>query len=131
MMRVITTSDLDQRPGARRGRRALTLALWALQVLLAALFLWHGQLMAFPPAALVPMLDASIGPVLRVVIGVAEILAAAGLLLPGLTRILPVLTPLAATGLMVVMLSATTFHLVRGETASAISAAIGAIFQRA
>jgi hypothetical protein len=123
-MRVVTASDPDNRPGVRRRMQALTVALWALQALLAALFLWHGQFMAFPPAAMVAVLDASIGPVLRTIIGVAKLLAAAGLILPGLTRILPVLTPLAAAGLMVVMLSASTFHLIRGETASAISAAI-------
>jgi hypothetical protein len=80
--------------------------------------------MAFPPAAMVAMIDASIGPVQRVFIGVAELLAAAGLILPGLTRILPVLTSLAAAGLMIVMASATVFHLMRSETASAISATI-------
>ena len=57
-------------------------------------------------------------------IGVAEILAAAGLILPSLTRILPALTALAAAGLMLVMASASLFHLFRGETASAISAVV-------
>jgi len=55
---------------------------------------------------------------------VAEILAAIGLILPGLTRILPFLTALAAAGLMLVMSLATLFHLIRGETSSAISAAV-------
>ena len=41
-----------------------------------------------------------------------------------LTRILPALTALAAAGLMIVMSSATAFHLSRGETESAISAAV-------
>jgi hypothetical protein len=80
--------------------------------------------MAFPPAELVAMIDANIGPNLRVFIGAAELLAAVGLLLPGITRILPFLTPLAAGGLMLVMSCASVLHLVRGETASAISAAV-------
>jgi hypothetical protein len=104
--------------------RVLNIALWILQALLAALFLWHGQFMVFPPADMVAMINANIGEGLRVFIGVAEILAAVGLILPGLTRILPSLTALAAVGLMIVMSSATVFHLVRGETASAISTVV-------
>ena len=100
------------------------IALWLLQVLLAALFAWHGQLMTFPPAELVAMIDANIGPNLRVFIGVAELLAAVGLLLPGITRILPSLTAVSAGGLTIVMACATALHLFRGETASAISAAV-------
>jgi uncharacterized membrane protein YphA (DoxX/SURF4 family) len=100
----------------------VNIVLWILQALMAALFFWHGQFSVFPPADMVAMINANIAPGLRVFIGVAEILAAAGLILPGLTRILPFLTTLAAAGLMIVMSSATAFHLYRGETASAISA---------
>jgi uncharacterized membrane protein YphA (DoxX/SURF4 family) len=106
---------------ARTSLRVLNIAIWILQVLLAMLFLWHGQFMVFPPADMVAMINENIGSGLRVFIGTAEILAAAGLILPGLTRILPALTALAAAGLMVVMSSATVLHLIRGETASAIS----------
>lgn len=60
---------------------------------------------------------------MRLFIGVAEVLAAAGLILPGVTRILPWLTSLAA-GLMLVMGCATMFHLLRGEGSSAISTAV-------
>ena len=49
---------------------------------------------------------------------------AAGLILPGLTRILPRLTALAAAGLMIVMSSATVVHLVRGEGGNAITTAV-------
>jgi hypothetical protein len=73
---------------------------------------------------MVAMINANIGEGLRAFIGVAEILAAVGVILPGLTRILPWLTALAAVGLMIVMSSATVFHLVRGETTSAISAVV-------
>jgi putative oxidoreductase len=104
--------------------RALNIALWVLQALLAALFLWHGQFMVFPPADMVAMINENIGKGLRVFIDVAEILAAAGLILPGLTRILPILIALAAAGLMIVMGSACVFHVYRGETTSAISAVV-------
>jgi hypothetical protein len=88
---------------------------------MAALFFWHGQFMAFSPADMVVMINENIGEGLRVFIGVAEILAAIGLILPGLTRILPWLTALAAAGLMIIMSSATVLHFYRGETASGFS----------
>ena len=123
-MRSTTMRTSGTHSAASRFSRVLNVALWVLQVALAALFLWHGQFMAFPPADMVAMINANIGEGLRTFIGIAEILAAAGLILPGLTRILPALTALAAAGLMIVMSSATAFHLSRGETESAISAAV-------
>jgi putative oxidoreductase len=57
----------------------------------------------------------------RVFLGVAEILAAIGLVLPSLSRIQPWLTPLAAAGLMIVMFSASVLHFSRGETSTAIT----------
>jgi putative oxidoreductase len=102
----------------------LRIVLWILQVLLAAMYVWHGLLFVAPPAELVEIMNASIAPGLRMFIGVAELLAAVGLIVPSVTRILPWLTPLAAAGLMIVMGSATVFHFSRGETSSAISAAV-------
>ena len=123
-MRSMTINKAGTQATVSTFSRVLNIALWVLQVLMAALFFWHGQLMAFPPAEMVEMINSNIGPQLRVFIGVAEILAAIGLILPGATRILPFLTPLAAAGLMLVMSLATVFHLIRGETSSAISAAV-------
>jgi putative oxidoreductase len=54
-------------------------------------------------------------PALVRFIGSAELLGALGLVLPSLTRIKPALTPLAGAGLVVVMLSASAFHIMRGE----------------
>ena len=48
-------------------------------------------------------------------IGVSELLGGIGLLLPSILRVKPVLTPLAAAGLALVMLFAAVFHLLRGE----------------
>ena len=50
-------------------------------------------------------------------IGITEILAALGLILPSLLRILPILTPLAAVGLSIVMILATQYHLSHHESA--------------
>jgi hypothetical protein len=81
--------------------------LWVIQGLLALLFLFAGG------SKLVLPLEAMAGPValpgwfLRF-IGVAEVAGAIGLILPALLRIAPFLTPLAATGLVTVMIGATT-----------------------
>ena len=123
-MQAVNITPVNTQPTTRTSIRVLNIAVWVLQVMLAALFFWHGQFMVFPPAEMVAMVNANIGEGLRVFIGVAELLAAIGLILPGLTRILPWLTALAAAGLMIVMSSATVFHLFRGETTSAISALV-------
>ncbi|MEM9963846.1 MAG: DoxX family protein [Asticcacaulis sp.] len=47
--------------------------------------------------------------------GISEGLAAIGLVVPAATRILPVLTPLAAAGMVATQLSALLFHILRGE----------------
>jgi uncharacterized membrane protein YphA (DoxX/SURF4 family) len=118
----MTTSTINT--PARRPARALSIALWILQVLLAAVFLAHGLFMVNPPAEMVAMINDQLGVGLRLFIGVAEVLAAIGLIAPGATRILPWLTPLAAAGLMIVMACAIGVHLSRGEGSSAITTAI-------
>jgi putative oxidoreductase len=52
---------------------------------------------------------------LHTIAGAAELLAAVGLILPGVTRIQTRLTPLAAFGLVLLMLGAIVFHIARGE----------------
>ena len=93
--------------------------LWVLQVLLAVAFLAHGWLFLSPPAELVDQINASLPRWFQLFIGVAEVLAAVGLTLPGLTRILPWLVIGAAVGIMIVTASATVFHVARGEIGSA------------
>ena len=95
--------------------------LWVLQALLALAFFAHGALLLFPPAAMVDQINASLPRWFQLFLGVAEILAAVGLTLPGVTRIQPWLVPCAAAGIMIVMISATIFHLLRGEVSSAIT----------
>ncbi len=119
---IVNTATTKTRTGI--ASIALSVTLWVLQVLLAVVFLAHGWLMVSPPAEMVEMINAQLGVGLRLFIGVAELLAAAGLILPGVTRILPGLTALAAAGLMIVMASATVLHIVRGEVSSAIMAAV-------
>ena len=102
----------------------MNILLWVLQVLLALAFFAHGCLFLFPPAAIVDQMNASLPRWFQLFLGVAEVLAAVGLTLPGLTRIQPWLVSWAAAGIMIVMISATIFHTMRGEVSSAITTAV-------
>ena len=102
----------------------MNILLWGLQVLLALAFLAHGVLFLSPPAALADQLNASLPRWFQLFLGVAEVLAAVGLTLPGATRIQPWLVPLAAAGIMFVMVSATIFHVMRGEIGPAFTTVV-------
>lgn len=97
----------------------MNILLWIFQVLLAVAFFAHGWLFLFPPPEIAEQMNASLPRWFQLFLGVAEVLAAVGLTLPGLTRILPGLVTWAAVGIMIVTVSATVFHLVRGEISSA------------
>jgi len=97
----------------------MNIMLWVLQVLLAVAFFAHGWLFLSPPPEIAEQMNASLPRWFQLFLGVAEVLAAFGLILPGLTRILPWLVTWAAVGITIVTVSATAFHLVRGEMSSA------------
>ncbi len=91
-------------------------ALWIVQVLLALLFLFAGGAKLVLPA------EALKGPVPLPVlflrfIGVCEAFGALGLILPGMLRIRPGLTPLAAAGMVIIMIGATVVNLIGGGVA--------------
>jgi putative oxidoreductase len=102
----------------------MNMLLWVLQALLALAFFAHGVMMVVPPAEVAAQLNATLPRWFQLFIGVSEVLAAVGLVLPGLTRVLPWLVSWAAVGIIVVMVSATVFHLVRGEVTSAVTTLI-------
>jgi hypothetical protein len=93
--------------------------LWVVQGLLAALFLFAGGMKLVLP------IEAMAGPValpglLLRFIGVAEVLGAVGLILPGLLRIHAELTPVAAAGLLIIMIAATVITAMGGTIAPAV-----------
>lgn len=101
----------------------MDVALWVVQVLLALLFLAAGLTkLTQPKEKLVTNLKwvEDFEPNIVKGIGLLELLAAIGLIIPAVTRILPVLTPLAAAGLVAIMLGAIATHLRRGEAPIAI-----------
>ena len=84
----------------------MNLALWIVQGLLALIFLFTGGMkLALPLEELTAQLPLP-GWFVRF-LGLAELLGALGLILPGLLRIRPGLTPLAAAGLAIIMIGAT------------------------
>lgn len=94
-------------------RPTLTHVLWLSQGLLALVFLPMGGMKLITPieVMLASMPVALPGLFVRF-IGVAEVLGAIGMLLPGLLHIREELTPLAAAGLVIIMGGATVFTLV-------------------
>ena len=97
----------------------MNITLWVLQILLAAAFLAHGWLLLLPPPEIAAQMNAELPRAFWLFLGVAEVLAAVGLTLPGITRILPWLVPCAAAGVMLVMIAATIWHIARAEYSSA------------
>lgn len=97
----------------------MNIVLWVLQVLLAVAFFAHGLLFFMPPPEIAAMMNASLPRWFQLFLGVAEVAAAVGLILPGLTGVMPWLVTWAAVGIMIVMVSATIYHVVRGEMSSA------------
>jgi len=94
-------------------------ALWIVQGLLALLFLFAGGMKLVLPIEEMTKEIALPGPFLRF-IGVAEVLGGLGLVLPGLLNIRPGLTPLAAAGLVIIMIGATVITLASGGIAQAM-----------
>jgi len=98
---------------------ALTVSLWVIQGLLALLFLFAGSMKLILPIEVMTAQMPLPGLFLQF-IGVCEVAGAIGLILPALLRIRPVLTPLAACGLLIVMIGATMVTLLGGEVAPAL-----------
>ena len=102
--------------------------LWTAQILVALLFLLAGSMKFIMSAEQMQQ-----GPIVLPLafirfIGVCECLGALGLVLPGLTRIRPGLTPLAAAGLTIIMIGATTVTMLgMGIVAAVFPAAVGVV----
>lgn len=97
----------------------MNVVLWIVAGLLAALFLGAGLSKLTQPHE---KLAASMGwvedfsPGTVKLIGALEVLAAIGLILPAALDIVPVLVPLAAVGLVAIMIGAVATHARRKET---------------
>ena len=102
----------------------MNIVLWIIQVLLALLFLFSGGM----KLVIAPEVLQSMGSPNQIVlpglflrfIGVCEVLGGLGLILPGLLRIRPGLTPLAAAGLVIIMIGATVLSFAADGMVAAI-----------
>jgi uncharacterized membrane protein len=95
--------------------------LWILQGLLAALFLFAGvSKFVMPAEELTKGMPDWLSISFLHFIGVCEALGGIGLILPALLRIKPGLTPLAAAGLVIIMIGATAVTLMTGPVAPAL-----------
>ena len=97
----------------------MNVVLWIIQVLLALLFLFAGGLKLVLPIEEMTKQMAMPGLFLRF-LGVVEVLGGLGLILPGLFRIKTWLTPLAAAGLVIIMIGATVISLRIGPVGPAM-----------
>lgn len=103
--------------------KALHITLWIVQILLAVAFGMAGFMKTIAPveqlaeSGMTFVADYGIGMIRF--IGIVEVLGAIGLILPAALRILPVLTPIAAIGIAIVMVLATYYHISNSEPTTA------------
>lgn len=98
--------------------KALNITLWIVQGLLAATLIWAAYMkLTQSPAQLAAMWPwaGEVSPTLVKLTGIVDLLGGLGLILPALLRIKPMLTPVAALGVIVLMICASVFHILRGE----------------
>lgn len=95
----------------------MNITLWILQVLIGVFFVFSGYGKAFftwEELQRIPWID-GVTHGLIIFIGWSEILGGIGVILPAAVKVKPILTPLAAAGLALIMILATGFHIMRGE----------------
>jgi hypothetical protein len=102
----------------------MNIVLWIIQVLLALLFLFAGGTKLVLPIEVLTSMGSPnqvhLPGLLIRLIGVFEVLGALGLILPGLLRIKPSLTALAATGLAIIMIGAVVLTIIGDGIAAAV-----------
>ena len=103
----------------------MNIVLWILQVLLGVLFVWAGGFkLVVPIATMTSQMQTPMHGWFLQFIGVAELLGGLGLLVPGLLRMRPGLTPLAAAGLVIIMAGTTTMTRAAGAVGPAMFALV-------
>ncbi|MGH7582826.1 MAG: DoxX family protein [Gemmatimonadales bacterium] len=107
--------------------RSFHVALWVVQGLLAALFLFAGGFKLALPAATLAKMAPLPAPFLKF-IGLCEVTGALGLVLPGIFRVRTGLTALAAAGLAVIMAGAVVVSIATvGIGAAVVPAVVGTL----
>lgn len=115
---MTTTSILPTSTSRPTAGTALRVGLWIAQGLLAFVYLWAASMkLGKSPAELAGMIPwaAQSSEAFVRAIGLVDLAAGLGILLPALTRIAPRLTVAAALGSTALQVCAMVFHLSRGE----------------
>ncbi len=102
----------------KRASKVVTGSLWLSQLLLAAVYLPAGLMKLMSPVALVAQQipwAADVPEWFVRSIGLVDLAAGVGILLPALLRLMPQLTVFAALGSMLLQVCAMVFHAYRGE----------------
>lgn len=127
-MGIAAGKQMSPKPSGTVGRlpgRGLSAGLWTVQTILALLFVFSGLMKFMMPAEQMTK-NSSLPLWFFYFIGVSEVLGGIGLVLPALLRIMPLLTPLAASCLVVIMMGATVTSWPMGAVA-ALPAVIGVL----
>ena len=119
---TLQTNNLTIRPdqNSRWTKSSTNYLLWTIQILLAALFLFAGGMKLVLPIEAMTKEILLPGWFLRF-IGVSEILGALGLVLPWFFGIKRILTPLAASALVIIMIGATIITIASGSIGAAVT----------
>ena len=118
----VQLTNENSRPSKQR-KLITSISLWTLQVVLALMFLFVGGIKLILPIQLLLAQMPLPGLFIRF-IATAEVAGALGLILPGLLRIRPMLTPLAALGLVLDMIGATAYNLISGQIGAAVTTVV-------
>ena len=109
----------------------MNIVLWIIQILLTLLFLFAGGTKLFMSEAALKQMAPPNSIVLPIIllrfIGLCEVLGALGLILPGITRIRRGLTPLAACGLLIIMIGAVVITVMGLGAAAAITPLVAGV----
>lgn len=98
--------------------KALHITLWTAQILLAVTMIWAAAMKLGKPIDELAMMWPWTGAVRSALVkftGLIDLLGGLGLVLPGLLRIRPKLTVVAAVAIALLMIVASAFHIARGE----------------
>ena len=104
--------------------KTLNRALWTAQIVVALVFAFAGSMKFIMPPEKMQQGSVILPLAFIYFIGICECLGALGMILPGLTRIRTGLTPLAALGLTIIMIGATTVSIIGMGVAAGIFPAI-------
>jgi uncharacterized membrane protein YphA (DoxX/SURF4 family) len=121
----MTSTTLASDQNLTAGARIPGAVLWTVQVVLALLFMFAGVMKLITPAEVMQAQSPDLSVAFLRFIGAAEVLGALGLVLPGLLRIRRELTPLAAAGLLIIMIGATVLTALDANTMAAIPLTVG------